>query len=80
MLKPISKPIFVIYYFAITEKRMEKNLKIDEMYYLFENTSFHELEDCIMNAQTRRERAFYRKLINLKLQLSQEDVIGETLV
>lgn len=59
---------------------MEKNLKISEMYPLFKNTTFRELEDCLMEAKTHKERAFYRKLINLKLQLSQEDIIGEKLV
>ena len=42
--------------------------------------SFIELEQLLRRAETREERAFYRSLLNLKLQIEQEKVIGEVLL
>ena len=50
------------------------------MYERFEAISFEELEQKFMNASGRDERAFYRTMLNLKLQIEQEKVIGEVLL
>ena len=39
-----------------------------------------ELEAALASAQSREEAIFYRTLINLKLQLAQERIVGETLL
>lgn len=59
-------------------KRLEEgHLTIYEQ---FECASFAELEELLLNASTREEKTFYRSLINLKLQVEQEKVIGEVLL
>jgi len=50
------------------------------MYEMFVQSSFIELEQLLIKAQTREERAFYRALLNLKLQIEQEKVVGEVLL
>lgn len=50
------------------------------MYERFVSMSFEEVEAQLMKAERREERAFYRTILNLKLQLEQEKVIGEVLV
>ena len=50
------------------------------MYERFDRIRFEELEEHFMKATTRDERAFYRALLNLKLQIEQEKVIGEVLL
>lgn len=50
------------------------------MYERFDKVSFEDLERQFMNASSRDERAFYRALLNLKLQIEQEKVIGEVLL
>lgn len=50
------------------------------MYERFEALSFEEAEELLRNAKEREERAFYRTVLNLKLQIEQEKVIGEELV
>ena len=52
-----------------------KNLYID-----FTKSSTHDLEEALLNAGSREEKIFFRKLLNLKLQLEQENVIGELLL
>lgn len=39
-----------------------------------------ELERALMTAKTREERIFWRQLVNLRLQLEQEIVVGEQLL
>ena len=51
-----------------------------DLYLKFSQTSTKELERCLLNGATREEKIFYRKLLNLKLQLEQEKVIGELLL
>lgn len=51
-----------------------------ELYLKFSQTSTKDLEKCLLNGATREEKIFYRKLLNLKLQLEQEKVIGELLL
>ena len=51
-----------------------------ELYLKFEYCSFRELEELLLAAHSREEKAFYRSLLNLKLQIAQERVVGEQLV
>lgn len=57
------------------EKRLDRDL-----YLKFEYCSFRDLEELLLNARSREEKAFYRSLLNLKLQIAQERVVGERLV
>lgn len=56
-------------------RRVRRNL-----YKCFSQTSLDELEDRLIESDTREEKAFYRSLLNLKLQLEQEKIVGEPLV
>jgi len=46
----------------------------------FSEISVDELERMLIAAETREERAVWRAMINLKLQLMQEQVTGEVLL
>ena len=50
------------------------------LYAIFEEITIKELEGLLQKAATREEKAFYRALLNLKIQLRQEEIIGEVLV
>ena len=50
------------------------------MYERFDRVRFEDLEQQFMKATSRDERAFYRTMLNLKLQIEQEKVIGEILL
>ena len=50
------------------------------LYVLFENTPISELEIMLAKAESREEKLMWRTLINLKLQLKQESIVGETLL
>lgn len=39
-----------------------------------------ELEGHILSARTREERIFYRTLLNLRLRLDQEKIVGKSLL
>ena len=58
----------------------EKRPELPDIYAEFTSASATELEDKLLAAQSREEKIFYRKLLNLKLQLEQEKVIGELLL
>lgn len=64
------------------EKAERKRLEAGDftMYERFERTSFVELEQLLRDAKTREEHAFYRSLLNLRLQIEQEKIIGEVLL
>ena len=47
---------------------------------LFSEITIKELEGLLQNAKTREEKALFRALLNLKIQLRQEEVIGEVLL
>jgi len=51
-----------------------------ELYIKFENCSFRELEELLLDAHSLEEKAFYRSLLNLKLQIAQQRVVGEQLL
>ncbi|MBQ4054888.1 MAG: hypothetical protein IJD17_04175 [Clostridia bacterium] len=59
--------------------RQEKGQR-GELYDQFRRLTTHDLEEKLLSANTREEKIFYRKLLNLKLQLEQEKVIGELLL
>lgn len=60
---------------------MEKKNAVSRNYYkCFMKASLSELEEKLIRSQTREEKAFYRTLLNLKLQIEQEKVVGEELV
>ena len=61
------------------DKNMSGNLN-RELYLKFEYSTFRELEELLLAAHTHEEKAFYRALLNLKLQIAQERVVGEQLV
>ena len=46
----------------------------------FENLRLGEMEERLMLSTSREEKAFWRTLINLKLQLWQERTVGEILL
>ena len=56
---------------------MEKN---ESLYQLFKNASVGELEEQLAVTADREEKIFLRALINLKLQLAQEKIVGEMLL
>lgn len=51
-----------------------------EMATLFSAMTIKELEVSLQNAESREERALFRALLNLKIQLRQAEIVGEVLV
>ena len=62
---------------AEMEKSNERRLDIGELYGVFCSATLKELENAIISTDDNEERAFYRQLLNLKLQSEQEKIIGE---
>lgn len=60
--------------------KSKKDVTAGRMYRTFEDCTVSDLEAALMLASSREEKAFFRTLINLKLQLEQEKVVGEILV
>ena len=59
----------------------EKTKAISEsLYESFGKCSVKELEACLKKAATREEKAFYRTLLNLRLKLDQEKIVGKKLL
>lgn len=58
---------------AIQEQ--DKNLFLN-----FNKYSITDLQDLIYSAETREEKVFYTSLLNLKMTLAQEKVIGKQLL
>lgn len=53
----------------------------NSLYIIFSNASTKDLEERLIDPESsREEKVFYRRLLNLKLQLEQEKVIGELLL
>jgi len=50
------------------------------LYEQFEACTIKELEALLLSCDTHEEKAFYRALLNLKLQISQEKLIGKVLI
>jgi hypothetical protein len=59
---------------------MENRESWEGVYPLFEKSPISELEIMLASAESREEKLLWRTLINLKLQLKQESIVGETLV
>ena len=59
---------------------MENRERWQEFYALFEKASITELEVMLATAEGREEKILWRALINLKLQLRQEAIVGEILL
>lgn len=59
---------------------MENQESRQGLYILFEKASIAELEEMLATAEKREEKIFWRALINLKLQLKQEAIVGEILL
>ena len=49
-------------------------------YKCFCQASVDEFEARLIEAKTREEKAFYRAMLNLKLQIEQEKIIGQPLI
>lgn len=54
--------------------------ELRDFYGVFCNATIKELQNAIIEAGDTDEKAFYRKLLNLKLQTEQEKIVGERLV
>ncbi len=59
---------------------METSDKISDMYKNFLDITIAEMEKKLSSAAPREEKIFCRAMINLKLQLSQEKIVGEILL
>ena len=59
---------------------MDGNRTAESLYPLFASVSISELEDVLAKTENREEKLLCRALINLKLQLLQEKVVGEMLL
>jgi len=59
---------------------MENREKWNELYALYEKAPLSELEAMLAAAESREEKLMWRALINLKLQLRQEAIVGEMLL
>ena len=51
-----------------------------DLYEIFQDKTFKDFEKLLLEAEAREEKAFYRALLNLKLQIEQEKIIGEILI
>ena len=51
-----------------------------EILLLFSQMTIKDFEVLLQTATTREEKALFRALLNLKIQLRQEEVVGEVLV
>ena len=58
----------------------EKNEAGGDLFLRFTELSFSELEWLLIRADSRDAKAFYRALLNLKLQIAQEKIVGEELL
>ena len=62
----------------VPEDRPRADLR--DFYGVFCSATIKELQNAIIAASDTDEKAFYRKLLNLKLQTEQEKIVGERLV
>lgn len=65
---------------AIKMDEQPKKKRGRNLYKCFISTTVRELEERLINAPTREEKAFYRAMLNLKLQIEQEKIVGENLL
>ena len=64
----------------IKSEQYTPTAKLSDFYGVFCTATIRELQEAILAAVETEERAFYRKLLNLKLQTEQEKIVGERLV
>lgn len=60
--------------------QMEENNKVGLLFEIFKDATISSLEERLAQSSDREEKIFLRALINLKLQLAQEKVVGEMLL
>lgn len=65
---------------AVNEPITETGADLRDFYGIFCTATIKELQNAIIEAGDTDEKAFYRKLLNLKLQTEQEKIVGERLV
>lgn len=56
------------------------NCDSKELFELFSSLTISSLEERLSASDDREEKIFLRELINLKLQLAQEKIVGEMLL
>ena len=70
--------------FVLKNERTVRKIMTDtekkSLYEHFEAVTIKDLEAALIAAKTHEEKAFYRALLNLKLQISQEKLIGKVLI
>ena len=81
---PVDKKAEKVQYKQLKKEEKAEKKRIEEgrltLYEQFESCSFVEIEELLLQAESREEKAFYRSLLNLKLQIEQEKVIGAVLL
>ena len=58
----------------------DNHIKEYSLYSEFSKLSLKELEALLLNSKDREEKIFYRTLLNLRLMLDQEKVVGKELL
>lgn len=58
----------------------DNHIKECSLYSEFSKLSLKELEALLLNSKDREEKIFYRTLLNLRLMLDQEKVVGKELL
>ena len=61
-------------------KGFDTDEEIPDMFCAVFRAHLRELESLLLRADSRDSKAFYRALLNLKLQIAQEKVVGEELL
>ena len=59
---------------------MEESKNVDLLFRIFKDATISSLEARLAESSDREEKILLRALINLKLQLAQEKVVGEMLL
>jgi len=54
--------------------------KTRDLYNNFRKMTIAQLQQLMLDASTREEKAFYRTLLNMKLVIEQEKIVGEALL
>ena len=61
----------------ITEQNTSSTMTL---YDDFLKCSVKDLEESLKKAKTREEKAFYRSLLNLRLKMDQQKIVGKSLI
>ena len=54
--------------------------KTRDLYNSFRKMTIAQLQQLMLDSSTREEKAFYRTLLNMKLVIEQEKIVGEALL